>query len=615
MNHNFTKKLGCIATLLLLLLLPFAGFTQTFRTVESGNFVTTLAKDNLGNLYAAKYNSGSTKYDIVKYNQGATSSAVIYAGLNWDSYDYPWGIAVDSHGNVFVAASNADNQIIKLTFNSGSNSYTAAPFITGKYCNSLAIDASDNLYTAQYNSGSGTYEIVRYPAGMNSGETVLYGNIPLGANYSYNTSMVIAPNNDIYFNLPFGSSAAPDHGGILKISAADNYNTVTTISTGKYSTAVALDESGNLYVSEYEAGSGTFVLNKYVGATGTPTLLYTLDDAIDFFSWGIVVYNSQNIYFTTGASTTNVGGSLMQLYANPETPATNVNQTEQTATSTKLNWTNGSGEKRVVFMSEVTTGTPSVTDNATYTANTSYGAGTKDGTNSWSCVYNGTGSSVTVTNLLANHIYRVMVLDYNGNPGSEQYQTATAAGNPVNLDAFVLPVTWVNFDVQHQNGKYEWHWQLGVESQVAYYVPQYSFDGIHYQDAGKVSEKSQTLNYSFTKDLDAQDLTYFRVEVVNNDGSKTYSEVKTLSGSNASDGMIIYPNPVGGILHLTWPNTSATTLDISIYNVAGQKVLRQKVTKRNVITLQVSGLASGSYYLVTEDNKQRQIKSGKFLKK
>ncbi|HTN37318.1 MAG TPA: T9SS type A sorting domain-containing protein [Arachidicoccus sp.] len=614
MNHNFTKKLGCIATLLLLLLLPFAGFTQTFRTVESGGYITAMTKDNLGNIYTTRYNSVSAKYDIVRYNQGATSSAVIYTGLNGAGFDYPYGLAVDSEGNVFVSKYNADNEITKLTYNSGTDTYSATPYITGLYSNALAIDADDNLYATEYDAGSGKYKLVRFAKGTTTGETVLYEMNWING-YTNCVSIVVAPNKDIYFNLPFGNVTDPDHGGVIKLSAADNYSTPTTISTGRYSTAIGLDQAGNLYVSEYNSASSIFVLNKYAGATGTPTILYNLGADDNLFSFGMAVFNDQNIYFATGSSATNVGGDFIQYYDNPITAATNVNQTEQTATSTKLNWTNGSGEKRVVFMSEVTTGTPSVADNATYTANTSYGVGTKDGSNGWSCVYNGTGSSVTVTNLLANHIYRVMVLDYNGNPGSEQYQTATAAGNPVNLDAFVLPVTWVNFDVQQQSGKYQWHWQLGVESQVAYYVPQYSFDGIHYQDAGKVSEKSSTLSYSFSKELDAQDLIYLRVEVVNNDGSKAYSEVKTLSGSNGSDGMIIYPNPVGGILHLTWPNTSAATLEISIYNVAGQKVLHQKVTKRNVITLQVSGLASGSYYLVAEDNKQRQIKSGKFLKK
>lgn len=433
MKTKSTKKLSCLAAFICLLLLTFAGSAQTSRTLESGGFLSTLTKDDQGNLYAAKYNGTTDRYDIVKYNNGTTPPVTIFTGLQYTGVDYPWGIAVDSQGNVFVAGSATDNEVYKLSFDSGTNTYSSSVVMSGNYCTALAFDASDNLYTAEYNSGSGKYQIVRYAAGTYTNGTVLYNNINLKEGYTYPTSIAVASNNDIYFNLAFGVPKDPDHGGVLKLTAASNYSSVSTISSGKYSTAIAIDQLGNLYVSEYNAAVDKFVLNKYINATGTPTQLAIMDSYSSFFAWGIAVFNSDNIYYITGSTSTSDGGALIQLYASPITQSSNIIASAQSANSTTLTWTKGSGDKRVVFVTQSNSGTPSVSNNTTYTANANYGSGSKDGSGNWYCVYNGNGNTVALSNLQPDITYRVMVLDYNGNSGLEMYQTASATGNPVNI--------------------------------------------------------------------------------------------------------------------------------------------------------------------------------------
>jgi|GEM_PF-2851074 len=614
MKKKFTKLLWSLMLCLPLLLASVAIYGQQFRTVESGNYITALTKDSQGTLYATKYNLASDRYDVIKMNIYEGTSSVIYSGLQYDGVDYSWALAVDSGGDVFIAASNVDNKVIKLTYDSNNNTYTASDFMTGKYVTALTIDDNDNLYVAEYDQPTDTYRIVRYGAGTNTGGTILYGNIDVVAGYSYITSIVVAPNHDIYFNLPFGNSTSPDQGKVLKLSAADNYNTATTISTGKYSTAIGLDEQGNIYISEYEAASSTFVLNKYTAGTGTPLALYTLDNSANFYSWGIVVFNSQNIYFTTGSSSDHMGGALVQLYATPVAPATDIVTSEQNATSVKLKWTNGTGARRVVFMLDGTTGTPSILNNNSYTANTNFGTGSPDQAGEWYCIYNGTGNEVTVTGLQANHPYRVMVIEYNGVDGVQQYNSTAATDNPVNL-SIALPVSWLNFDVDQKAGQYTWHWALGVESQVAYYIAQYSLDGAHFMDAGKQPSVNGNHQYSFTASLNEAGLIYFRVLAIDKDGIKSYSGVKTLNSESKSSALAIFPNPVSDKLQIKWPGANASSLYITIYNAAGKKVLHRNLPNTDVVTVSTAGLASGVYYLTVEDNLQRILKSGKFLKK
>ncbi len=119
----------------------------------------------------------------------------------------------------------------------------------------------------------------------------------------------------------------------------------------------------------------------------------------------------------------------------PTTQASNIAFSNVQHNQMQLNWTNGDGMSRAVFMKAGNSGSLSVTQNNSYTANASFGSGSNIyyGSSYWYCVYNGTGSSVTVSNLSPNTDYQCQVFEYNGNLGNyKQYLNDTETGNPAN---------------------------------------------------------------------------------------------------------------------------------------------------------------------------------------
>ncbi len=118
----------------------------------------------------------------------------------------------------------------------------------------------------------------------------------------------------------------------------------------------------------------------------------------------------------------------------PSLQAATVNFTNVQPNQFSFNWTDGNGSKRAVFVKQDNSGTALPAINTTYTANTNFGSGSQIGTTGWYCVFNGTTHTggITVTNLLPNTYYRVMVCEYNGNPGAEQYNTSVTNNNPNN---------------------------------------------------------------------------------------------------------------------------------------------------------------------------------------
>ena len=115
----------------------------------------------------------------------------------------------------------------------------------------------------------------------------------------------------------------------------------------------------------------------------------------------------------------------------PTTQTANVSFANVSATQMNIKWDNGNGTSRAVFVKEGTEIITNPSDNTTYAANTNWATkGTQLGTSGYYCIYNGTGSSVTLTGLSALTECNVQVFEYNGTPGREMYLTTAATNNP-----------------------------------------------------------------------------------------------------------------------------------------------------------------------------------------
>ncbi|PKP18394.1 MAG: hypothetical protein CVU05_13570 [Bacteroidetes bacterium HGW-Bacteroidetes-21] len=114
----------------------------------------------------------------------------------------------------------------------------------------------------------------------------------------------------------------------------------------------------------------------------------------------------------------------------PTTQATDLIFANATQTQVDISWTRGDGDSCAVFVFQGTTGTPVPVDNTTYSADAAFGSGDEIGTSSWYCIYNGSGTSVTMTDLTANTNYLVMVAEYNGDEGAELFLITSGTGNP-----------------------------------------------------------------------------------------------------------------------------------------------------------------------------------------
>lgn len=156
--------------------------------------------------------------------------------------------------------------------------------------------------------------------------------------------------------------------------------------------------------------------------------------------------NNSNLRQTNPATLT-----LTTLAVAPTTQASSVSFSDQTASTLTIEWANGNGDGRSVYINTENTFT-APTGNYTPTANVTWqGAGQQ-------CIYNGTGTSVTVTEIDQVHNYYVRVYEYSTNSaGNPNYYTVTATNNPNSVTA-----TYAQWNGSNNSWSTATNWLLGT---------------------------------------------------------------------------------------------------------------------------------------------------------
>lgn len=118
----------------------------------------------------------------------------------------------------------------------------------------------------------------------------------------------------------------------------------------------------------------------------------------------------------------------------PTTPSSAVVFTAASANSLTISWTKGNGANRVVVARAENPVDSVPKDGSTYTASAVFGEGSDLGSNQY-IVFNGSGSTVEVTNLNPATVYHFAVFEYNGSNGLSAFLNNAARADRTTLAA------------------------------------------------------------------------------------------------------------------------------------------------------------------------------------
>src|SRR6266545_4744027 len=227
---------------------------------DNWDAATELALDASGNVYVTGHSYGSNDFDYVtiKYSSSGTQEWVARYNGPGNTKDRAWGLGVDGSGNVYVTGDSGEgspnlSDYVTVKYSpSGVQRWAARYSALYDYATALAVDASGNVYVTGYSYGSGSYydfATIKYNA---------RGRLRWVARYNGGI-------DDLAYALAVDAS-----GNVYVTGESEGSGTVTDFATLKYSasgvrqwiaryngpgntfdtaTALALDGSGNVFVT------------------------------------------------------------------------------------------------------------------------------------------------------------------------------------------------------------------------------------------------------------------------------------------------------------------------------------------------------------------------------
>ncbi|MEZ4960277.1 MAG: BspA family leucine-rich repeat surface protein [Saprospiraceae bacterium] len=199
--------------------------------------------------------------------------------------------------------------------------------------------------------------------------------------------------------------------------------------------------------------------------------------------------------------------------------------------------------------------------------------------------------------------------------GSSQYCNGEAARQSIitnkgwtifdgGINCLSLPVELLSFSGEAPGSYNRLAWSTASEFNTRYFELERSEMALDdWMMVGKVSAKgfSNELQVYHFDDMTPPARAYYRLRMVDQDGSFTYSNIVFIENDRHSQNqMNVYPNPAGDFIQIEWPGSE--NYEAFLYDATGQLV-RAAV---NPGQLDLAGLPEGMYWLRLRDQDNRQ---------
>lgn len=196
-------------------------------------------------------------------------------------------------------------------------------------------------------------------------------------------------------------------------------------------------------------------------------------------------------------------------------------------------------------------------------------------------------SSVTAYNFSCEAVGSI------GRSGYTATQTFTTAG-------IVVPVNGLEITAKRKDKHVVINWITQSELNSAYFEVERSYDGILFNKIGHVQASGFsgiTRSYQFTDNDVTNLMIFYRLKIVDADGSFKHSQIRGVSktGSN-KPGLLVYPNPAITDVNISLYEAAKQNMQMNIYNQIGQVVKTIMVTKgTQLFKINVRELPKGIY--------------------
>lgn len=190
----------------------------------------------------------------------------------------------------------------------------------------------------------------------------------------------------------------------------------------------------------------------------------------------------------------------------------------------------------------------------------------------------------------------------------------------INFSEFVLlPVQVLSFNGSIVNDMVQLKWFVAENETGKRFEIEKSIDGTNFKNSGIVllTSKAGSENYSFAESIELTGTMYYRLKIINKNGSVNYSNVVVLKKEKAINvkSLLVLPN-VGAELTFNYSTIKEGIYNVNVYTVNGAKILAARIVFQkgmNAASLNANGLISGGVYVLEVVNSSERT-IAKFFK-
>ncbi|WP_420236164.1 hypothetical protein ACOBR2_10995 [Telmatobacter bradus] len=267
-----------------------------------------VATDASGNVYVTDYNSYNVN-EIALVN-GVYSSTLTLRGVGLAD---PRAVAVNASGILIVGENEMVGELLSGSTQRealGNSFDFGTPF-------GVAVDSGNNVFVADADDNVGIYELKANNGGLSTLSTSV---IQIGSGFISAGSVALAPDGSVFAS-DLGDTSG-NYRGVRKIvpdnGSFSTASKVLTMGSGfNFATALAADKKGNIFVVDYSSSSVPSVKEieaaavdfgtTSVGSTGETILvpfIFTNTTAAKLSGWNVVTQGATGLDFTEVSGST-----------------------------------------------------------------------------------------------------------------------------------------------------------------------------------------------------------------------------------------------------------------------------------------------------------------------
>lgn len=232
--------------------------------------------------------------------------------------------------------------------------------------------------------------------------------------------------------------------------------------------------------------------------------------------------------------------------------------------------------------------------------------------NHWSAFSPGSGT--VLLNIPANELspgsryfFRIIHEDVSGNSWRIPYRFTLMSAAP-------LPLNLLTFTGKSNEQDIDLFWSTMNEMNVSGFEIQRSGNSNDFKMIGQISANgynTDSNHYTFTDTEPEMGNNYYRLKMVDDDGSFQYSPKISFEFGKEFQDLRLFPNPANSQITLQFKTALEGDLIINLYNAIGQEVRKQVFIPEkggNEIQIDVSALSQGFYLLEMQQGKFKEVK-------